>query len=94
MKQYIAKYRQGKMAWIKAESFPEAVTRAIILEEGEKPVPSSPERFEEYETEYFGTKKRESKEYRDWRREKDKIENYNQNRRADLIHVSEFMPKK
>lgn len=91
MKKFIAKYKQGKMAWINAENFLDAVNKAIALEEEKVEYPEAPERFEKYEIPYFGQKIRETAKYREWRAEKNRIENHNQTCRVGLISVHEFM---
>lgn len=87
---YIATYEQGKMAWLNAGSFKEAVSEALELESPEIPIPPAPTRFTELEIPYFGSRKIETEEYRNWRREKERIENWNQNRRVELSCVKKF----
>ena len=94
MTKYIALYKQGEMAWINAINLVDAANKAKALEEPEQDIPEAPKRFEEYHkcdwTETISV--RESKEYQQWRLDKQRIEGYNKGRRAGLYKVQEFMP--
>jgi hypothetical protein len=100
MRKYVATYHcpngKHKINWIGAEDFESASREAVARIEKEKGEPVAPsESFEKYKQDnFFRTEKRRlTSEAREYRLELERVRSYNQNRRAFLFKLQEFMPK-